>query len=241
MIRTFAGFGLAILVMGCSETGQSELFYPAFATPIGPSPITVGAWTLTLEEASVMFGPVYFCAAATGAATLCTAAIAEIRQVSLIDALDSAPQPLGDVHGFSGTIRSASYDHGIHWFVTQSAPAAGNLALGGHSAVFVGQARRGEQTIKFEARMDIPPLLQGERAVTRVLTPVTIDNDDVTLEIKLDIARWLASIDFDAAAVAGVDSIVIAPDSPTYSGFVSAMSNVAPPEFVWSGDSIRTP
>lgn len=241
MIRTLACFGLALLVTGCSETGQSELFYPAFATPITSSSIEVGGWTVTLDEASVMFGPVYFCASATGAATLCTAAIAEMRQVSVINALDSAPHPLGNVHGFSGTIRSASYDHGIHWFVTDAEPAAETLALGGHSAVFIGQARRGGQTVNFDARIDIHPPLQGERAVTRILTPVTIENENVTLDITLDIAQWLTSMDFEAAAAAGIDPLVIEPNSPAHAGIVSAISNLAPPEFVWSGSGVGTP
>jgi hypothetical protein len=241
MIRNATCFGLAVLVMGCSEPGPSELFYPAFVTPIVPSPIEVGGWTLTLDEASVMFGPAYFCAAATGAATLCTTAIAEIRQVSLIDARDSTPQRIGDVHGFTGTIRSASYDHGIHWFITESAPKADSLAPGGHSAVFVGQARRGGQTISFDARIDLQPPLQGERAVTRILTPVVIENENVTLDITFDIAEWLSSINFDAAAIAGADSLFIEPSSTAHSGIVSAMSNIAPPEFVWSGAGVGTP
>lgn len=241
MIRTLRCFGFALLVAGCSETGQNEIVYPAFAAPTVTSPIKIGAWTVTLDEAQIMFGPVYFCAAATGAATLCTTALAEIRRVSIIDALDSTPQSLGTVHGFSGTIRSASYDHGIHWFVTETEPTAESTALDGHSAVFVGQAQRGGQTITFTAHIDMPPPLQGERAVARVLTPVTIDNENTTLQVKFDVARWLASIDFDAAAASGVDSILIEPGSTEHSGIVSAMSNIAPPDFVWSGASVETP
>ena len=241
MIRTLACFGLALLVMGCSESGQHELFYPAFATPKTPSSFDVGTWTVTLDQASILFGPVYFCAAATGAATLCTTALAEIRKESFINALDSTPQPLGDVHGFSGTIRSASYDHGIHWFVTDKEPRAETNALDGHSAVFMGQARRGGQTISFQARIDVPPSLQGQRAVTRVLSPMTIDDENVQLDIEFDVAPWFAGIDFDAAATAGIDSLIIEPGSTMHSGIVSAMSNIAPPDFTWSDASTETP
>lgn len=241
MNRFLGCFAFALFLVGCSETGQSELYYPAFATSNVASPIEVGAWTVTLEQASLLFGPVYFCAAATGAATLCTASIAEIRQVSFVDLLDGDRQPLGEVHGFSGTIRSTSYDHGIHWFVTEAEPKPESLALNGHSAVFAGQAQRGGQTITFSAYIDMLPSLQGERAVTRVLTPVTVENENITLDVKFDVTQWLASIDFDAAAAAGAKSIVIEPESKAHSGIVSAISNITPPDFVWSDAGSETP
>lgn len=241
MNRLLGCFAFALLVAGCSETGQTEIYYPAFATPTVAPTIEVGTWTVTLDQASVLFGPVYFCAAATGAATLCTAAIAEIRQVSFVDLLNGAQQPLGEVHGFSGTIRSTSYDHGIHWFVTETEPKPETQALNGHSAVFAGQAQRGGQTISFAAYVDVLPSLQGERAVTRVLAPVMVEDENVTLEVKFDVAQWLAGIDFDAAAAAGVKSIVIDPESKAHSGIVSAISNIAPPAFVWAEAGSETP
>lgn len=241
MIRTLACVGLAFLISGCSEGGQTEVVIPAFITSTVTSPIEMGAWSVTLDEASLLFGPAYFCAAATGAATLCTTAVAEIRQESLIDALDPNPQSLGDLRGFTGTIRSASYDHGIHWFVTEIEPGADNVALGGHSAVFAGKAHRGAQTIQFDARIDLPPPVQGERAVIRILEPVTLSSEDVKLDVKFDISQWISNIDFDAAADAAETSLVIEQGSKTHSGFVSSMSNLAPLEFVWSGTGVETP
>jgi len=241
MIRTLACIGLAILISGCSDGGQTAISFPAFATPTASLPLEVGGWTVTLDEASFLFGPAYFCAAATGAATLCTTAVAEIRQESLIDALNPNPQALGDVHGFTGTIRSASYDHGVHWFVTEIEPAADNLALGGHSAAFAGRAQRGAETIQFDARIDIPPPVQGERAVVRVLEPVTLLGSEAKLEVKFDISQWISNIDFDAAATAGDKFLVIKQGSNTHSGFVSSMSNLAPLEFVWTGTGVETP
>lgn len=240
MNRNGAWLGLAFFLMGCSEAGQSELYYPATATSNVSSPLTVGEWTVSLDQASVLFGPVYFCAAATGAATLCSTAMAEIRGESTIDLLNPAPQSLSDVHGFSGTIRSASYDHGIHWFVTETEPRPDLMTLGGHSAVFVGQAQRGGQTVSFEARVDLQPPIQGERAVSRVLQPIAIENEDVALDIRFDPASWLSAIDFNAAAMAG-GPLVIAPDSAQHSSLVNVMSNLAPPTFVWSGAGVTKP
>jgi hypothetical protein len=241
MIRTLACIGLAFLISGCSDGGQTAISFPAFATATAPLPLDIGGWTVTLDEASFLFGPAYFCAAATGAATLCTTAIAEIRQESLIDALDPNPQSLGDVQGLTGTIRSASYDHGIHWFVTEIEPGADNIALGGHSAVFAGQAQRGVQTIQFDARIDLPPPVQGERAVIRVLEPVTLSNENVKLDVQFDISQWISNIDFDGASNAGMTSLVIKQGSKEHSGFVSSMSNLAPLEFIWSGTGVTTP
>lgn len=241
MKRTLAYVGLAFLISGCSEGGQTEVIFPAFVTSTAPSTMDVGTWSVTLDKASLLFGPAYFCAAATGAATLCTTAVAEIRRETLIDALDPNPQSLGDVHGFTGTIRSASYDHGIHWFVTEVEAGADNAAIGGHSAAFAGQARRGAQTIQFDARIDIPPPVQGERAVIRILEPVKLSSDDVQLEMKFDISQWISNLDFDAAANAGQTSLIIKQGSKEHSGFVSSISNLAPLEFVWSGTGVETP
>lgn len=241
MMRTLACVGLVLLISGCSEGGQTEVDFPAFVTSTGPSTIEVGTWSVTLDKASLLFGPAYFCAAATGAATLCTTAVAEIRQESLIDALDPNPQFLGDVRGFTGTIRSGSYDHGIHWFVTEIEPGADDLTLAGHSAVFAGQARRGAEIIQFDALIDIPPPVQGERAVIRILEPVTLSSDDVKLDVRFDISSWISNIDFDAAADEGKTSLVIEQGSKAHSGFVSSMSNLTPLEFVWSGTGVTKP
>lgn len=240
MNRKTAWLGFAFFLMGCSEAGQSELYYPVTATSNVSSPLIVGEWTFNLDQASVLFGPVYFCAAATGAATLCSTAMAEIRSESTIDLLNPEPQSLGDVHGFSGTIRSASYDHGIHWFVTETEPRADDMALGGHSAVFTGQAQRGGQTVAFEARVDVQPPIQGERAVSRVLQPVVIENENAALEVRFDLAQWLSAIDFNAAAAAGIP-VLIEPNAAQHSKMVNVMSNLAPPTFVWSGAGVTKP
>ena len=240
MKRNVGCLAVTVGLMGCSDAGQVELYYPATATPVVASPLEVGEWTVTLEQASVLFGPVYLCAAATGAATLCSTAMAEIRREVVVDLANPLPQSLGDVHGFSGTIRSGSYDHGIHWFVTETEARADNLTLGGHSAVFVGKAQRGGQTVAFDAHIDVPPPIQGERAVTRIFSPVTIDSEDVALDMRFDVATWLGAIDFDnAATTAG--PLVITPDSAMHSSLVNVISNLAPPEFVWSGSGKTTP
>jgi len=233
--------GLALLVSACSGTGQPEFSYSAFATPIVRSDIDVGEWRLTLEQATVAFGPAYFCASATGESTLCGAAIAEILQVSVVDALDTTPQPLGDVHGFQGTIRSASYDHGIHWFLTESEPSADHAAPGGHSAVFVGEARRGAQSMKFEAYVDVRAAFAGQRAVTRILPPTRIEHDDVRLDVEFDVGAWLANVDFDKPATAGADRLVVEPGSADHSAIVHALANTAPPKLEWSGSGLGTP
>ena len=65
----------------CSGTGQPEVAYQAFAAAKAPATIQAGDWSVTLDEASVAFGPVYFCAASSGSADLCETAVGELTEI----------------------------------------------------------------------------------------------------------------------------------------------------------------
>ncbi|MEO7328583.1 MAG: hypothetical protein ABI193_08400, partial [Minicystis sp.] len=171
---------------GCSGTGQPEVAYQAFAAPIAASTITAGDWTVTLDEATLAFGPVYFCASASGSADLCETALGELTEIRAVDLLDPSPQALGEARGFTGTIRSASYDYGIHWFLTEEAPTAAGPAPGGHSARFAGQATKAGSSLRFVADVDVIPQFQGQRAVPSAAASAVIEGSDVRLDVGFD-------------------------------------------------------
>ena len=152
---------LASLLLACSGTGQPEVSYPAYAIGSSAEPFAADDWTVTLEEATVAFGPVYFCAARSGSATLCETAVGEITRITSLNALTADPQPIGTVHGFEGDVRSASYDYGVHWFLTESAPVADPAAPNGHSLHVRGTARRGADELPFVAEVDALAQYQG--------------------------------------------------------------------------------
>ncbi|WP_437951500.1 hypothetical protein WME98_12230 [Sorangium sp. So ce296] len=186
--------------LGCAGTGQPEVSYLAVAEPAPPGEIAAGAWTVVLDEASVAFGPVQFCAAESGSATLCGTAIAELLSIVRVDLLDPGPQRLGRVRGFEGEIRSASFDYGIHWFLTEAAPVRSPEAPGGHSAHLRGRATRGADVLEFVADVDAVPQFQGQRAVPSVAAAATVGAEAVRLAVRFDVGAWVARVDFDALA-----------------------------------------
>lgn len=236
--RLAVGPSLALLcavAFGCSNTGQPEVAYPAFAVPAAPSAITAGDFTVTLEEAVVAFGPAYFCAAASGSATLCDTALAELTEITAIDALNPAPQPLGVVNGFTGEIRSASYDFGISWLLTEGERRRAPAAPGGHSARLRGRAVSGDAAVDFTANVDVLAQFQGQRAVPTAPTSAIIGEEGARLEVHIDPGAWLEGVDWQAVVDSGVQPYAIELGTPEHNAIVIAMISTRPPEFVWSG------
>jgi len=238
MLRPTFRFILSLVALaplwGCAGTGQPSVSYEAFAVADGQGEVDAGDWQVTLDKATVAFGPVYFCASTSGSATLCEAALAELTTITSFDALAPAPTRLGAVHGFAGTIRSASYDYGIHWFLTEDTPAPAPAAPGGHSAHFEGRAQKGSTTLHFMADVDVVAQFQGQRAVTSAPANATVEDSDVRLDVHFDAAPWLAGVDFEEASKSGQDPYVIKPGSRDHDAIVIAMSAQRPPSFVWS-------
>lgn len=218
----------------CSGTGQPEIAYEAYAVATPPGAITAGDFTVTLDEAVIAFGPAYFCAASSGSATLCETAVAELTQIVAIDALDPSPQPLGEVRGFTGQVRSVSYDYGVHWLLTESSPVAAPAAPGGHSARFRGRAVNGDTSIEFLATIDVLAQFQGQRAVPTAPASASIGEEGARLEVQVDIGPWLAAVDWSAAAASPERPYSIDIGSPEHNAVVIAMVSAHPPKFVWT-------
>lgn len=238
--RRFASivaFGVLASIGGgtaCLEAPQSRVEYSAVAVTTGHRTIAVGSWDVTLDRAAVAFGPAYFCAAASGSSTLCATALGEVASTVQIDALAAGPTPLGRVTGFTGHIESVSYDLGILWLDTQQQPNVSTAAPGGHSLELSGTATKGGVRVPFVARVDVVPQFQGQRAVATAPAVGDVDSSDVVLEVHLDPVRWLAQIDFEAAAAKPERPLVFAPGSPEHGAILVGLKNLAPIEFRWA-------
>lgn len=222
----------ATMAPACFASSQEPVSYQAVAVARGDGTAIIDGWTIRLFRAEVALGPFYFCAAASGSSTLCTSSIAELTQVSFIDALAPATV-IGTVHGFSGPIRSASYDLGISWFDTQTSATPARALRGAHSMHLEGEARKGAQAVAFLADVDVVPQYPGQNAVATA--PVYADTTPRTtrLEVVLEPAAWLRQLDFDAIAASGKVPFAIAPGTPEHAAVLVGLKNLAPPELRW--------
>lgn len=219
--------------IACTEAPQEPVEYGAVAFVAAEQLGRAGRWSIRLTRADLVFGPAYFCAAASGSSTLCKSSMAELTSFAALDGLLGSAQALGEVTGFTGTIQSASYDYGITWFDTENEPAAAAAAPEGHSMRLEGEASTDDVVLPFTADVDVVPQYQGQTAVPTAPAAATIDSSDFRLEVHFRPADWFGQVDFDGLAGSGAERVVIAPGSPAHSALLVGIKNLAPPEFRW--------
>lgn len=238
MRTNLALIGLALaLASGCIESPQTQVSYVAEARSTLARAFDVGPVTVRLARADLAFGPVYFCSATSGSATLCRSALEEVTDVTRLDLLSPVPQRLGTVRGFSGSIRSASYDLGLHWFDTSFAvePSPAAASLGGHSFVVEGTlARAGEPEEPFKLLVDVVPQYQGQRAVPTTSTTTDVVSSGTRLVVAFEPEAWLRQVDFDAVLRTANRPIVLDAKSPAHDSVLVGLKVARPPEFRWS-------
>lgn len=224
---------LLLALVACGDTGQSAVSLPLRAMGTGDGTTAAGAWQVTLTQAALGFGPLYFCATAAASADLCPSALAEYADSTTIDALSVTAQNLGSIDGIEGTIHSATYDFALSWLTRQSAAEATAGAPGGHSAHFEGSATDGVRTVNFIADVDIVPQTQGSRAVQGVRTSVELDDSVQALQLQMDPATWWKKIDFEELYNSGENPVLIINGSKAHSALVIAITASHPLQFVW--------
>lgn len=233
-LLAYAVTASALGITGCIESPQSEVSYEAEAHATLSHTFEVGGITVRLSRAELAFGPVYFCAAASGSATLCRSALGELLDVTRVDLLAAAPTRLGRVRGFTGPLRSASYDLGLHWFDTSYAVEASPAAPEGHSLVVVGTlARSGEPEVPFRLAVDAVPQYQGQRAVPTTEAVAEVSTAPTRLIVSFDAEAWLRQVDFDAVLRTAPRPIVLDTKSPAHDAMLVGLKVARPPEFRW--------
>lgn len=226
----------ALLLAGCGDTGQPSVGHRAVAVGVAARAVELGDYRVTLEQARVGVGPAVFCASRAASSDQCPAALAELAVAAQIDALSEAPQPLGDVSGFTGTVRSAGFAYAITWLSHQPSPVATRAALSGHSAHLEGSAvhRTTGASYRFVADIDVKPLNQGEHAVVVSDLNAALDQRTRGLTVRVDPTSWLAQVDFAELAARGAPTVSIAPGSRAHNAIVIGMTSLSPPQFSWS-------
>ena len=223
------------LLSACGDTGQVRLSYPIVARGVSAAAFQAGDWTVTLDEAQLLFGPVFFCASVIAAADLCPSAQAEFTEVAVINLLDPNPQALGEVNSIEGVINSLIFDYGVTWFVSQDSPQLVSNELNGQSAIFSGAAAHPDgRTLEFSADLLIAPSIRGGFAVQLGGTKAEILSDDVQVEVAFDVTSWWAKIDFEVLAASGEPRVIIVPGSTAHSSLIISMTANDTPSFEWS-------
>jgi len=223
------------LLVGCGDTGGERLAPPLAATGTASRSVQAGAGSIALTRVRVAFGPAYFCASEAGRAELCEVAVAELREAVLIDGLDPRPQPLGTLAAVSGEVRSAMFDYGITWLITQTQPSPRPTAPEGHSAVLEGTLTLAERTLRFRADMDVLPAARGDAALNGQRTRHVLD-ESTRLTLQVDPHAWVDRLDSAALFALDTDAdgfVTIPPDSVAYQSILQGMLTRAPIRFSW--------
>ncbi len=234
MRRAFAPLLFLFLgVAACLRASQEEVTYDAVAEVRLSRTFSSGEYTIDLLYGHLAFGPAYFCAASHGAPTECESAIAEIRSGSRIDLLGAPRQPLGVVRGFTGPVKSVSYDLGIDWFDTQTSATARPEAPDGHSLVVRGTARRPGAEIPFVVTLDVAPQYQGQRAISTAPAIADVKGPGARLVVRFDAQVWLEALDFARIEASPDRPYVVAPGKDGHDAILVSLKNLRPPEFHW--------
>jgi hypothetical protein len=231
---------IALVSLGCGTTGGSEVRLPLMAGAASEArSFEDEGWTVTIEEARIALGPMYFCPTTSADLENCPAALAELRGAVAVDALDPSAPMLGELAALTGTLRSGMWDLGRPFLLgaAEPAPIAGAIdgALDGHSARFVARAERGDETFRVRADVDVSGMVSGIAAVRGVRTTHEIVGPDDGLTVRFDAPQILSRLDWEALSIeAGGGELVLTEGSTGYSALVQALTATALPALTWA-------
>lgn len=221
---------------GCGSTGQELTSFPVHGAGTGERSFEKDGWTVTLERADVAFGPVYFCATSFADMDACPEANAEWLGTATVDALSSDLQMLGDAGAVTGTVRTAMFDYGRSWLLTEERVRASEAAPGGHSAVFVARIEKDAVRLEVRASVDVNPATAGQSAVIGAPTGTQAIEGNEALVVRFDPAAWWKGVDFDRVVSLDEDGdgvVELARGDDGYETLVIAMTARRLPSFEW--------
>lgn len=231
----------ALAVSGCGEAPQDEHSIELVARAREPGVVILADGTeVTLTRAEVAFGPLYLCPGTT-AGEACDAARLEWRDSAVVELLDAADQPLGEVSGVTGGVNSWMFDYGVTSLLGKDealvSPAAAEL--GGVSLRLEGTALVNGTAVTFSLAALASQGADVEQGVQVVRSSSSDDFDyEVTLEtaevrVEFDVSPWLLALDgSDFCPENACESAIdIGVDAPSAARVAQAMVAGVRPEF----------
>lgn len=200
------------------EAAAAAVTTTATATPARFT--TATGWTVALDTALVLLGPVYLYGGGERADTWGLPdvlgpgvayahpadatfdrgpVLGDVLDQYVVDLLDPNPTSLGIVPGVEGTMATMELHLHPPGFTALGSPLAELERLGGHTFVLEGTARRGGTSIPFAARGH----LEGEptqRVVESIEVAVELDDREdrpgrLVIHVRID--EWFRFVDFD--------------------------------------------
>lgn len=258
-------WGLSIVVLtGCGQTSGELVELPFEVRGTAARTFVKDGWEVELQEATIGFGPIYFCATKSSNSSRCAAAQLEYLEGFTVDGLDPSPESVGSLFGTTGEVNTAFFDYGIVWLLTQPQPEALEGVPGGpatvpaadsdyvprgHSGRFVGRASCAADPetccpdaagcpteYRFVGNIDVVVASPGTPAVNGVETQQLVGSEPLRLTMELDPNGWWEAVDYGrlAALDDGSGTVLISADQPDYSAVIQAMTSSGLPTFTWT-------
>jgi hypothetical protein len=229
---------LVLLLTACGDTGGDAFSIPLIAGGATDArSFEDDGFTITLDDARIGYGPVYFCATSTADLGLCPAALAEFRGAATVDVSTAEVEMVGSIEARSGTIRSGMWDYARPFLLGADAPTPITGAVDGErSARFSGTASRGAESFRFVAELDISNVsASGLPAVSAVRTAHELVDGADALTVTFDAQAIVSRLDFEALASRVVDGEVrVVPGDVAYNALVQALTSSALPTLTWA-------
>ncbi len=233
MKRVVAVLSLASLGATCGDTVGERTELALRVAGTAPAPIVVDDVTVELTRAELGFGPLVLCATTGADLDLCPVAQGELRTSVAIDALDPEVRDAAAIEAVTTTVRSAAYDYGRSFLLTESRVRATDGAPEGHSLVLEADVARGPMHRIVMIALDIDPQNAGDPAVRGAATEHAITLATRALVVHVDAGRWAADVDWAPFLDEESDVVVVEPGDVAYDAIAAAMTSSALPTLEW--------
>lgn len=228
----------SIALMACGpETSRSVIELPVWAYGDARNELVVDEFKLTILEAKIALGPLYFCAARIPSDHVCRTARLELLDPFVLNLLSESIREVGVAHGASGRISSAQYNFGRSILAGEVLPIAVGESVDGSSARFV-LAIEGpdDEEVRVRITLNLDPARAGSLRVLGHRTEVDLDDSIEALVIHASAYELFAALDLDELDFPEdeeVHEVELGPGDPLYEALASRISGGAFLDFRW--------
>ena len=204
-------------------------------------------WTITLDEAYTVVGPIYFYSnesvplayggirrSFVKSASACPAhaqfdkgeVLGEVREQYVVDLLSSQNFDMGARTGAAGTVRLFEVHLHPPGEVNVNGGHTGVDVLNGETVFVKGSAVKEEETVEFIGNFSIPDeeVLRIVEQIPAEAPLVSVDGGEARIYLKIKLDVWFANVDFSSLTMEDESNrFIIDEESQAYLALVSGM------------------